>query len=306
MEFTQLKYFRTAAKFNHFSRAAAELHITQSALSKSISQLEGELGYQLFDREGKKLRLNPYGEALLAFSDRIFQQFEDFTEQMRAMTDEDSGKISVALSFFDCDPSAFITCFKEFMIKYPRISLFKYQQNTEDIITNIRNRTIDVGISAFPVESLGIRWEPLYTDRIGIQVSKTHPLAQRKGVAIVELREERFITTSATPGLTDMTQTLCSFEGFTPKVVFNSCNPLYNSELISRGYGISFLAESRFQAIMGGNKGAIDQWSNMYAFIPLTDTVAQITIGLFYAENRSLPPATKRFILFLREQLKNQ
>lgn len=61
MELLPLIYFKTVAHYENMSRAAEQLHITQPALSKSISQLEDSLGIQLFDRQGRTIRLNRYG-----------------------------------------------------------------------------------------------------------------------------------------------------------------------------------------------------------------------------------------------------
>ncbi len=71
MELSQLAYFRAVARTEHFTRAAEELHITQPSLSKAIANLEGELGVPLFDREGKRVRLNPYGAAFLERVEQI-------------------------------------------------------------------------------------------------------------------------------------------------------------------------------------------------------------------------------------------
>ncbi|MEH6985940.1 LysR family transcriptional regulator, partial [Priestia megaterium] len=65
MELNQLEYFRTLAQIQHFTQAAKELHITQPALSLSIAKLEDELGVSLFERQGRKVCLNRYGEIFL-------------------------------------------------------------------------------------------------------------------------------------------------------------------------------------------------------------------------------------------------
>ena len=65
MNITQIRQFTTVARLESMSRAAQLLHVTQSALSKSVSQLERELGTALFDRSGKRLRLNASGERFL-------------------------------------------------------------------------------------------------------------------------------------------------------------------------------------------------------------------------------------------------
>ena len=65
MELTQLKYFLEAAKTENLSQAARDLHISQPSLSKAIQKLEEELGAPLFQRDGRKLRLNQNGKAFL-------------------------------------------------------------------------------------------------------------------------------------------------------------------------------------------------------------------------------------------------
>lgn len=62
MEWQQLEYFVTVAKLEHMTRAAEALAISQPALSRSISKLEEELGVPLFDRQGRSIMLNRYGE----------------------------------------------------------------------------------------------------------------------------------------------------------------------------------------------------------------------------------------------------
>ncbi len=61
MELLQLKYFLVAAKYEHITRAAKELHISQSTLSITINRLEAELGVSLFSHSGRNVRLNDAG-----------------------------------------------------------------------------------------------------------------------------------------------------------------------------------------------------------------------------------------------------
>ena len=65
MELTQLRYFQVAAYYEHISRAAAELNISQPALSTMISRLERELGVSLFDHNGRSIVLNQNGKRFL-------------------------------------------------------------------------------------------------------------------------------------------------------------------------------------------------------------------------------------------------
>ena len=77
MELTQLEYFLEVARRQHITQAAEALNITQPALSKTIARLEDDLGVKLFDREGKGIRLNEYGQTALHYAERILYTIGD-------------------------------------------------------------------------------------------------------------------------------------------------------------------------------------------------------------------------------------
>ena len=83
MLLSQLNYFRVAARQEHISRAAEELHIAQPALSVTIRKIEEELGVPLFERNGRHIELNENGKALFMYVDYIFEQL---TEMEIALT----------------------------------------------------------------------------------------------------------------------------------------------------------------------------------------------------------------------------
>ena len=64
MEITKLKYFKVVANMNNISEAAKRLNISQATLSKAIASIEDELGVALFDRKGRHIYLNRYGELI--------------------------------------------------------------------------------------------------------------------------------------------------------------------------------------------------------------------------------------------------
>ena len=84
MEIQQLQYFKTVAQLQHMTRAAEKLSISQPALSKSISNIEQELGIPLFDRQGRSIFLNRHGqlflesvEVILTEYEKVMKKFED-------------------------------------------------------------------------------------------------------------------------------------------------------------------------------------------------------------------------------------
>src|SRR5436190_16083556 len=76
MELRHLRYFEAVARLSHVTRAAAELHVAQPALSKQLRDLEDELGVALFDRVGRRVQLTEAGAALLSHARLILTQVE--------------------------------------------------------------------------------------------------------------------------------------------------------------------------------------------------------------------------------------
>ena len=74
LNYHHLYYFWTVARTGHLTRAAESLHISQSALSGQIRKLEESLGYDLFVREGRRLRLSEAGRVAFTYAEEIFRQ----------------------------------------------------------------------------------------------------------------------------------------------------------------------------------------------------------------------------------------
>ena len=86
MEIQQLQYFKTLAKMEHMTRAAETLMISQPALSKSISNIEKELGVPLFNREGRSISLNRFGEHFLKSVNVILSEYEKVSNEFQDIT----------------------------------------------------------------------------------------------------------------------------------------------------------------------------------------------------------------------------
>ena len=99
MEITQLTYFKTVAKYESFTKAAMELHITQSALSRSIAQLESEIGVLLFERKkGGKITLNNDGRFFLQHVIQMLNGLDNTVAAVKERAGLERGVIQLALN----------------------------------------------------------------------------------------------------------------------------------------------------------------------------------------------------------------
>src|SRR5436190_3791729 len=95
MEIFQLRYFVTAARRLHFSRAAEELHVSQPSLSLQVAGLEGELRTRLFHRQGRRVTLTDAGQALLPLAERILEQEAEARRVVQQVAGLERGRLTL-------------------------------------------------------------------------------------------------------------------------------------------------------------------------------------------------------------------
>lgn len=152
MELTQLYYFRTVAKTQNITAAAAQLHITQPTLSKVIKRLEEDLGAQLFDRRASKLTLNPLGEAYLVYVETALDALYRGQQCITQMQTGAKAGIRLATTF-EGIPSMLI---EQFTLLHPHISLTEVNVDPEEITSLLLNDHIDFALTLSPLEQLEI------------------------------------------------------------------------------------------------------------------------------------------------------
>ncbi|MGX7197828.1 LysR family transcriptional regulator [Enterococcus olivae] len=98
MELRQLRYFQTVTHLENMSQAAKELHIAQPSLSKSIADLEEDLGVKLFDRVRKRIQLNRFGKLFLESVEKIFREIEYSKYHLNHLVEEEENSVTIGAS----------------------------------------------------------------------------------------------------------------------------------------------------------------------------------------------------------------
>lgn len=152
MELSQLKYFEIVAKHEHITRAAEELHIAQPSLSKAISRLEAELGVELFDRQGRNIKLNSFGRVFLKRVSKIFLELENGRQELADMSGLEQGRISLAWTSTLLLPRVL----EGFLSIYPNVSFKQIVATTLEMKSQMEEGILDICISSPSVEGPGI------------------------------------------------------------------------------------------------------------------------------------------------------
>lgn len=236
MDLLQLKYFRIVAKYEHLSRAAEELRIAQPSLSQTISRLEKDLGYKLFTRIGRKIKLNDNGKAYLKRVNNVFLELDEGIREMEDLNRHNNDKISIAVTI----PSILPDLIVGFKNLYPQVRFRQYQSASARMIKQLESAEIDVGISTVEIISEDLQWIPLLHEELLLTVPPGHHLADRKSIRLSEVESEPFIAMPAGHGFRDITEGFCKEAGFTPFTAFEGDEAGITQKLVARGLGVAF------------------------------------------------------------------
>ena len=280
MNLTNLSYFLKVAEKEHITRAAEELHMTQPALSRAIGALETELGVELFEREGKNIRLNENGVILRQSAERIFQELDELQRRLRDNREGVTGSVCIGSSFPGREPDLVQACILEFMQQYPDVSINYLQHSPSQLRRELEEHRIDVAITSLPIHSENIEFQEVFTEKLGILIAADHPLAQKPVLRVADLRNERFYCNNSNSDTQDLTREFCHQAGFEPIIFFQGFFPELIGQAVSRGKGVSFLAESRFRRDqMSGTQYA---WQRNLTFRPVEEDYCRRSCGVAY------------------------
>lgn len=189
MELIQLEYFRTVAYEESISRAARKLHISQPALSISLSKLESELGVHLFDRVSGRIRLNNMGRIYLRQVERVFLDLHEAEVLLADPDDSTPTEIHIACSTMGMSP----TIIEQYVHHSPQQPLSVFIHSDDEIKTRLENGSLDFAICARQIHGHDLIWEPLFDERLVILAPHGHPLTKKPYVEVQDLEHERFI-----------------------------------------------------------------------------------------------------------------
>ncbi|MCC8435032.1 LysR family transcriptional regulator [Brevibacillus sp. M2.1A] len=237
MELLQLQYFLTVARMEHVTEAARSLHVTQSSLSKTIQRLEEDLGVPLFDRTGRKLRLNEFGSKFLCRVERALFELEQGKLELRDLSNPEHGTLELAVTTASTLPNIL----REFRKKRPDIQFHVQMLSTQEMVTLLHRGEVDFCLSSPPVQDDDIECQIVFIDPILVAVPRGHRLADRSIVSLTELKDESFVGVKKGYGTRDLVDTICKSVGFAPTYVYEGDEPARLIQLVEAEIGIAFI-----------------------------------------------------------------
>lgn len=173
------------ADFGSLSKAAGQLHLTQSGLSRAIIEIEEIAGGRLFERTGKGMVCTPLGEAMCRHAQILLGDFDSAETDLRAVAGGSLGSLAVGcFSMFSGWPLA--EAVRAFREAHPRVILSVQVAMHERLIEDLDSAKLDLLVTRrLPALSPEVyRFTDLLKDTVVLACSATHRLAQRGEVRL--------------------------------------------------------------------------------------------------------------------------
>ena len=240
LNFHLLEQFVALARTKNFTRAAEELSLSQSALSRAIQKLEEQLGQPLFERKPREVVLTDHGELLLERSQYILKLMEDtFAELSEAGR---RGRIRLG-AIPTIAPYFLPGLLRRFAKAHPDIAVIVQEDTTENLIKRCSHGEIDLAILAMPVIAKYLEVEPLFDEELLLVLPVGHPLAASKAVAIDAVDGYPFVMLSEAHCLSDNIATFCRRKSVQPVTIERTSQLTTVQELVTLNHGVSIVPE---------------------------------------------------------------
>jgi LysR family transcriptional regulator, benzoate and cis,cis-muconate-responsive activator of ben and cat genes len=193
MELRHLRYFVAVAGEENVSRAALKLHVSQPGLSRQIRDLEDEIGFQLFERSAKALRLTAAGKTFLTEARAVLQHAEDAVKKARAAAGGTQGEIHVGYA-----PSLTVQILppmlRAFQGEFPRVRVSLHDLSSEEMLEQL-GKKLQVALTVRPPAKMlrGLSFVEIARYAIVVAVAPSHPLAKSKAITLQQVAPEPLI-----------------------------------------------------------------------------------------------------------------
>ena len=245
MEWSQLQKFMVVAREENFSRAAEKLHMTQPALSQMIKRMEDELGYQLFSREGKKIKLNASGRIFLQAIVQMDELMGNTKMKLEEMNQIEHPNVTIHFSTASRLLPELLLYLKR---RNPRTQYHIHQWQGEQGAYEDDIQILSGPVGAIPQIA---EEDILLTEEILLALPKNHRLLQKATITLHDLAEEEFISLNESWELGRAIKVAMEQFFLQPRTTMIVDNPNMMRELLKTHLGIAFVPAVSWGAFAG-------------------------------------------------------
>jgi DNA-binding transcriptional LysR family regulator len=248
MELRHLRYFVAVGEEQHYGRAAKRLHVAQPALSRQIQDLEEEIGFKLFDRLSRGVKLSVAGRVFLEDAQRILHGVNEATARGKRVACGQSGTLRVGLVETISWQGVVPESFRRFRDLHPDAELQIHPSSSAAQIEAVRSGRLDAGF-AFTIANLDreLAHIAVAEHNLVLAAPKGHSLAKSKKLRLRDLNDTAFIwfPRRESPVFYDRLMQECFRGGLkTPHIVQEAVNEATILSLVSCRLGVAFVSSA--------------------------------------------------------------
>ncbi|MDF1485530.1 LysR substrate-binding domain-containing protein [Ramlibacter sp. H39-3-26] len=236
----QLRVFQAVAQERNFSRAGTRIGLTQPAVSRTVRELESQLGVRLLDRTTREVHLTDAGRSLAARLERALEELEMALQDVRGMASGLRGRVRVASSP-TLSASLMPACIAECARVYPDVQLVLLDRIQQDVLDSVRAGEVDFGVVIDPPDPADLYCERILTDPFCLVLPTAHRLARRKRIPWAALAGEKLVLLDHASGSRRLIDAALLQHHAPCEVVQEVGHPTTAFSMVEAGLGLSVL-----------------------------------------------------------------
>lgn len=248
MELRHLRYFVAVGEEQHYGRAAQRLHVAQPALSRQIQDLEEEVGFQLFERLPRGVKLSAAGRLFLDDSRKILQQVSEAAARAARVARGQTGSLRIGFTENSSWHGVVPNSLRRFRARQPDAELQLHPAGSVNQVEDIRSGRVDAGfVFNLPKNYKELDQVAVAMQHVEVAVPKGHALSRIKNLRLKDLVDAPFVwfPRREAPAFYDRLMHQCYRGGLkSPRIVQEAANEATILSLVSHGMGVGWVNET--------------------------------------------------------------
>jgi LysR family hydrogen peroxide-inducible transcriptional activator len=239
-----LRAFVAVAKAQHFGSAATTLGVSQSTLSQALAALETGLDTHLVERSTRRVRVTPEGMQLLPLAQAVVDAVEAFTAAAAGTSDPLQGSMRLGM-IPTVAPYVLPTVLAGLAKQLPALSLRVIEDQTERLLTALREGALDAALIALPADAGGVTAVPIYEEDFLLAVPPGHPLSGKHRVPAATLAQLPLLLLDEGHCLRDQALDVCQKAGVRAELADTRAASLATAvQCVTGGLGVTLIPQS--------------------------------------------------------------
>lgn len=252
MDYRKLKSFLALASNLHFARAAAEVGLTQPALSQHIHALEKSWDIKLFERNKRRVSLTTEGRLLLVEIQQTVDRLENLQKVVRTIASGQRGVLRLGYVGTSVLEPLLVRAIREFRSAYPEVRLLPVEHNIEQQFSLLHSGELDIGLVRNPLPLCSrLRYCDIHKTALSVVVPVNHRLVKQTDVHLDEFIRETILLQDDPDGVGLGGTVIGMFmqQGWMPENIIRTKDVNTATDLTALGMGITFIPTSQVNMI---------------------------------------------------------